>query len=280
MSLMRVLDHHPAGGRYRLLRLHAPEAARAYRPGQFFMLRVSPIGAGDGGDRLSSDPLLGRPFSLFQRSISEGWIEILYQVAGRGTALMAGWTPGLMVESSGPFGNGFDLNDDGDDFLLVGGGVGIPPLLTVADELVGRSPRPRCRLTLGARTRSDLVYREIAGVEIITATEDGSTGAKGLVTNALDEILRGEIGSLRTKQRIFACGPNSMLRAVHHLANAAGVMCRVSLENRMGCARGVCLGCVVPAVAGALKKYPRVCTEGPVFDSRELDWDSPHWPVP
>lgn len=273
--LARILSQELINNRYHLIRMDAPPIARAYRPGQFVMIGLG--GAEMMGEAGSFDPLLRRPFSLYDCSAEMGWVDVLYKVQGRGTAIMAGWGVNRLVEMTGPFGRGFLLDDPRSPVILVGGGVGIPPLLTVADELARRSKPPRMILLLGGRSAPDIFHRDIPGLEVRIATEDGTLGEKGRVTVLLEQALsqRGE----GENPVVLSCGPNPMMKAVSELCARAGVPCQVSLENRMGCALGVCLGCVVPSVEGHSKRYPRVCTEGPVFDSAILDWNSPNWPA-
>ena len=267
--LVEILQHESTGSYWRT-RFAAPEIATAYQPGQFIMVNVH---IGQVGS--SFDPLLRRPFSLLETNPTEGWIDVLFKVKGRGTRLMSGWHVGETVDIAGPFGHGFDLHLSGRSFVLVGGGVGVPPLYTVADELVKRAPAPEIRLLLGGRSKEDIYVRSIDGMNVSVATEDGSKGTKGLVTNLLKTVLSS---ASVLKPVILTCGPTPMMKAVAEIAAAHNVPCQVSLENRMACAIGTCLGCVVPMAEGREKPYERVCTEGPVFDAAWLGWSSENWP--
>lgn len=220
----------------------------AHRPGQFAMLQLDP-----GLER--RDPLLPRPMAIYRRSGDV--LEFRFKVVGRGTRALARAPRGAPIAVTGPLGNGFALS--GGPCVLVGGGTGIASLY----ELAGRLPGP-VRVALGGRSRPDvlgLADFEALGVELQVATEDGSAGRRGLVTELLE---------LEADQTVLACGPHGMLARVQELARAAGARCFVSLESPMACGFGICLGCVVQARAGL--RY--VCTHGPVFDASELEWEA------
>ncbi len=224
--------------------VHLPDWP-AHRPGQFAMLSLDPRG-------LRLDPLLPRPMAVFRRKGTS--VEFRFQVVGRGTALLAGLPPGAEIGVLGPLGNGFD--EPVGRPLLVGGGTGTASLYELAQR------GARTRVLLGGRS-ADLILGlaefQALDVELQVATEDGSEGRRGLVTDLLD---------LQPRDEVFACGPTAMMRAVYERTRAAGVPCRVSLESRMACGFGICLGCAVPTDGG----FRYVCTHGPVFDAERLDW--------
>jgi dihydroorotate dehydrogenase electron transfer subunit len=190
-------------------------------------------------------------------------VEILYKVHGRGTALLADASPGERVRVVGPLGRGFP-QDAGEGAVLVGGGTGIASLF----DLAARLPAGRVTVLLGARTRSDLMgaadFRGI-GVELRIATEDGSDGTPGRVTELLPAALAERPGAA-----VHACGPTPMMRAAAEIATRHGRRCLVSLENTMACGFGVCLGCAVPRRAGG---FALVCRDGPVFDAEGIAWE-------
>ena len=254
-----VVGHERSGAVAHTLRLDAGPAWPGSQPGQFVMLSPGPTGAAP-----RTDPLLPRPMAVFR---SEGsWLEVLYKVVGRGTALLAAARRGDRVGLVGPLGGGFPMPGPGERALLVGGGTGIASLydLAAAAQRIGA----RVSVLLGARTADELLARgdfEQLGVDLQLATEDGSAGRKGLVTTLLDDALR-EPGSAR----VYACGPTPMMRAAASRAGSAGHPCHVSLENRMACGYGVCLGCAVPRASGG---FDLVCRDGPVFDADALAWD-------
>lgn len=231
-------------------------------PGQFAMLSAGPR---TGVARY--DPLLPRPMAIYRtRSSPEGAeVEILYKIHGRGTALLAEALPGQSVRLVGPLGTGFRLPEEGQRAVLVGGGTGTASLYELASRARARG---RVTVQLGARSQADLLgvgdFEELEGVDVEVATEDGSGGARGLVTGLLEASLAGG-GPVQ----VYACGPTPMMRACAELAAAHGASCQVSLENTMACGFGVCLGCAAPMSEGG---YGLVCRRGPVFDSREVVW--------
>lgn len=221
----------------------------AHRPGQFAMLSLDPRG-------LRLDPLLPRPMAVFRAE--GGRVEFRFRVVGRGTALLAALSAGDEVGVLGPLGNGFAAPEDATARpVLVGGGTGTASLYELAAQL-GR----RARVLLGGRTRDAILALadfEALPAELQVATEDGSSGRRGLVTDLL---------ALEPGDRVFACGPTAMMDAVRQRAHADGVPCQVSLESQMACGFGICLGCAVPTDQG----FRYVCTHGPVFDAERLDW--------
>ena len=255
-----VVENRDAGKGYFRIVLRAPALAARARPGHFVMLRVSE----------NLDPLLGRPFGIAGvRSRKD--IELYYRVVGRGTSLLTQVRARAWLAVHGPLGNGFPAPAKGETPLLVAGGSGFPPLLFFS----ARHGR-RAHLFAGSRDKACLpparamkAFRS-AVAAVHYATEDGSCGTCGFVTDALAAYLDRPIAGGRPV--IYACGPHPMLAAVSRLAADRGVPCFVSLEERMACGLGVCMGCSVPMAAGG---YKRACTEGPVFDSREIAWGGP-----
>jgi dihydroorotate dehydrogenase electron transfer subunit len=257
-----VVRHQAINRDHFLLTLESPRVARAARPGQFVMLRTRP----------GHDPLLRRPMSIYRVPPSgRGQVQILYKVVGSGTRYLSGQAAGARLDMLGPLGNGFRPPRPGRRPVLVAGGIGIAIFPFLVDRLLRRGSRPI--LLYGARRRGDLValgYFRARRVPVRLATEDGSAGARGLVTRLLEPILGGEGGEERCE--LFVCGPSPMLRAVGALAVEAGVPCQLALESQMPCGIGVCLGCVVPCPADAGGPlYRRVCTEGPIFEAGTVE---------
>src|SRR2546426_1870952 len=272
-----VVENRPLTGGHFLLGLHSPRQARATRPGQFAMLRLLE----------RSDVLLRRPMSIYDvkpsrardRKKARGQpevIELLYKVVGRGTRSMAELRPGDRVGMLAPLGHGFfqeeylDRAREADEVLHVAGGIGIAALLLPARELALAGVRQR--LFFGGRTRGDLVgvqdFKPYVSAAVL-ATEDGSRGHRGYVTRPLEEYLE------RRREKTFllmVCGPWAMLQASVELAKKFAHPCLVSMENRMGCALGVCLGCCIRVVGEGHGAYQRVCTEGPVFWAEKVVW--------
>ena len=242
-----------------LIWVRAPGIAAASRPGQFVMARC-----GQG-----AAPLLRRPLSIHQVApkVEAGLpseLALLLAVVGRGTQWLAQAKPGEQLDLLGPLGNGFSIEPSSQNLLLVAGGIGIAPLVALAcDALaIGRS----VTLLLGAATASALYPRHLLppGLETVIATEDGSAGRRGMVTDLLPRLWGGA-------DQVFACGPISMYRAI--LAQSQGLSqgkrVQVSLEVRMGCGLGACYGCAIRTKQG----MKLVCRDGPVFELGEVIWE-------
>lgn len=255
-----VVGNRDAGKGYHRIVLRAPALAAQARPGHFVMLRVTE----------NLDPVLARPFGIaavrYRREI-----ELYYRVVGRGTQLLTQVRSGSVLGVHGPLGNGFSAPEKDATPLLVAGGSGFPPLLLFAAQY-GK----RAHLFAGSRDKGCLppaaamkAFRETVQA-IHYATEDGSCGTCGFVTDAVAAYL--DRRSTAGRPVIYACGPHPMLAAISRLAADRDVTCFVSMEERMACGLGVCMGCAVPVTAGG---YRRACTEGPVFDSRDIAWDGP-----
>ncbi|MBI3830903.1 MAG: dihydroorotate dehydrogenase electron transfer subunit [Planctomycetes bacterium] len=260
--------HEPVSSRYFRLRLKSPGVARCAQPGQFVMLACRP------DDPLNTDPLLPRPLAVLDADPAAGTIELLYFVAGRGTALLrdAATLRAARLRVIGPLGHGFEPLAGVETHIGVGGGSGVAPLVFFFRRW-GERPGAR-HLILAARTAEQLARADAVaapGLALHEATDDGSRGFKGHAVAALRELLDGELSG--TRAAIYAAGPEPMMEAAARLARARGLPCRVSLENRMACGVGVCRSCVVDGHAphkktGLLRRT--VCQDGPVFDPDEL----------
>ena len=253
------------------VRLACPEIAAAIRPGQFLMLRL----------RDGNDPLLGRPFALYDTVLDAGGqpaaIDIVYLIVGRMTGRLATMRAGERLDLWGPLGNGFADLSGLDDIALVAGGIGQTPFLAYIRDLLGgrgygdhpaRRQVSRIRLYYGVRT-TDLAagvddFRG-AGAEVNLASDDGTIGFRGFVTQLL--------ATHAPPDRLVGCGPEPMLHALAKQARAWGVPCDVSLETPMACGLGVCFSCVTPVrTPDDGWDYKRVCVDGPVFDTASLLW--------
>jgi dihydroorotate dehydrogenase electron transfer subunit len=207
--------------------------------------------------------------------MSIAWIEpdrdqvhMIFKVFGRGTRLLSHCSRGDEVELLGPLGVPFKMPKKNDTCLLIGGGVGFPPLYFLARHMIekGRDPKS-IEFFYGGRTSGEIVERtrlRKLGVKFRPVTDDGSFGERGLVTEAVTNYLET---TPPRNPRIYSCGPEPMLKAVDDLGRKAGIPGQVSLEAPMPCGFGVCLGCIVPLRAGG---NARVCTEGPVFEIGEV----------
>jgi dihydroorotate dehydrogenase electron transfer subunit len=235
--------------------LHAPRIAEAAAAGQFAMIRV----------QAALDPLLRRPFSIHNVG-PDGSVSFLFKIVGKGTRMLAALNPGAELDLIGPLGRGFTLSKSG-SFSMIGGGMGIAPLYFLArqhmqvNRAFGNPP-----VLLGAQTQAELLQLAEEFVElgypVHTATDDGTLGHHGFVTELLEEILT-------RVQQVYVCGPMPMMQVVVAQCLKAGVPCQVSLETHMACGLGACLGCNVPAAGGG---YRHVCKDGPVFHAEEVQW--------
>ena len=241
---------------YYLLRLDAPEVAGAARPGQFVHVRVTGL----------DDASLRRPFSIYDAA--GGLLSVIYKTVGRGTAQLARLAIGDAVPVIGPLGNGFPLDNGGRAPLAVAGGYGVAPL----SFLARRIGRPGVLLA-GARGAADLLCLDDfadAGWEVRVATQDGSRGTRGVVTDLLDAWLAAHPDA---PPEIYACGPDGMLRAVGARAADAGARVWLSLDKHMVCGVGACLACVQRLRRPDGSEWiGRVCHDGPVFEAREIVW--------
>ena len=283
-KIVAVTENRPLTGGHFLLSLDSPEQAQATRPGQFAMVRM--LGR--------SDVLLRRPMSIYDVKTRDHAakdsarrarpapehpciLQLLYKVVGRGTRLMSELKPRDRVGLLGPLGHGFFEEDylprahEAGEILHVAGGIGIAALLLPARKLAEAGIRQR--LFFGGRSKEDLVgvddFKPLVRAMLL-ATEDGSAGYRGFVTRPLDEYL-----AKHSNQRflVFACGPWAMLQATVELARKYRHTCLVSMENRMGCGLGVCLGCSIRVQGSGHEAYQRVCTEGPVFWAEKVVWE-------
>ena len=210
-------------------------------PGQFVNIQLS-------------GKFLRRPISVCDWE--DGSVTILYRAVGDGTRALAKMKPGQTIDALCGLGNGFDVTACGEKTLVIGGGIGVPPMYSLAKRLLAAGKTPAA--ILGFNTASEIFYKEefeALGIETILATADGSVGSKGFVTDALPEAF----------DTFCACGPMPMLRALCAASDKPGFL---SLEARMGCGFGACMGCTIETVNGPR----RVCKEGPVFRKEELVW--------
>ena len=234
-----------------LIWLECPQIVTEAQPGQFVMVRCG------------EETLLRRPLSIHQQA-DNAKLAFLFTVVGKGTHWLSQRQAGDNIDLLGPLGSGFSIHPASHNLLLVAGGIGIAPLCFLAQEALNQGCS--VRLLLGASTASQLYPKRLlpAEAELIMATEDGTAGRKGVVTDLLPD-------SAGWADQIFACGPTSMYRAMaeqrQQLLKAK--LPQISLEVRMGCGRGVCYGCTVKT-KGGLKQ---VCKDGPVFDLEDILWD-------
>ncbi len=276
---VRILANEEIVSGYFRMVLQASRVAEEARAGQFIHVRVR--------DRY--EPLLRRPFSLHRigqkprteklKAESLRWddIEILYEVVGKGTRILAQKPVGEELDILGPLGRGFDLREDLEVAILVAGGMGVAPLLALADKMVEIDKRKvkNAYIIIGARTKRLVLceddFRDL-GMEVKVATDDGSQGYKGLATDLLKELL---LTIDHRPSTIFACGPREMLRGIAAISINQDIPGQLSLESQMGCGVGACQGCVVRVQSSKFKveSYQRVCKDGPVFRAGEIIWE-------
>lgn len=231
-------------------------------PGEF--LHIKPTSEGN-------DPLLRRAFSIFDYDEQSGTVDVLYKVFGRGSAILSRVAKGHDLDLLGPLGKGFPLPERSKQILLVGGGVGIPPIYLLAKTCLREGHDPRqMNFLMGFGKSEDCVMGErVEQLPIARAlsTDDGSRGHRGFVSDLLREKLAG--GLAGKSSVIYACGPEGMLKSIQGLAREFATPCYLSLESIMPCGLGTCLGCVVKQEGE--DKYLRVCREGPVFEASEVE---------
>jgi dihydroorotate dehydrogenase electron transfer subunit len=248
------------GERYWLLTFHHPETAREARAGQFVMIKAG----------TSAEPPLRRPFSIMAVDAERETFTLLVKEVGPGSRSLCALSPGEVAQCLGPLGRPFTPPPPGTEALLVAGGYGIAPFWLFAHEIAPTSVR--AHVFYGGRTAADLplLARFVAAAAVVSVTEDGSVGHRGMVTAPLVEWL----DAAESAARIYACGPVAMLRAVARLADERGLAAEVSLDPWMGCGVGTCLGCVV-RIQGPDEpraRYRCACTEGPIFDATRVVW--------
>jgi len=247
----KVLEHRDIGNGYHFLALALPEIAGAARPGQFVHVRIPTL----------ERSALRRPFSIF--NAEDGRLELLYKTVGRGTLALNDIRVGDEVSVLGPLGHGFPERCAG-KALLVGGGFGVAPLYFLARRLKD------AELFVGGRTAADILALDrfaALGVKVSVATNDGSMGVKGLVTDPLDDRL-AELRTAGEKFELFACGPDPMLKAVAMRATGTGSKGWISMDRHMVCGVGACYACIQKTVRG----NSRCCIEGPIFAAEDLIW--------
>ena len=259
------------------VRFECPELAAAIVPGQFLMMRLSE----------TNDPLLARPFALYDTVLDTVGnpiaVDVVYLVVGNMTTRLAASCLGDKLEVWGPLGNGFSPQPV-EHLVMVAGGIGQTPFLALGRQFLGRRQygtppytiRPAKKVTLcyGVRTVDFLAGVEdfrAVGIDLQIASDDGSVGHSGLVTEVLEKVL---VEKTTADCRIACCGPEKMMEAVAGIARANAVPCEVSLETPMACGIGICFSCVVKThqPSGGWD-YKRTCVDGPVFESEKIAWE-------
>lgn len=229
--------------------LEAPEIADCAKPGQFVHVKKN-----------NSINFLRRPLGIAEVDKKKGTISLIYRIIGRGTAEYAAMTTGEQLSIVGPIGNGFTIKEGRP--LVVGGGMGMAPLVFLAEQLQGKKPL----ILVGGKTKQEVFWPKYMGKyadKIYVTTDDGSLGFKGFTVQLLPKILEDN-----AVDDIYTCGPDIMMHSVARIAKKYGKSCQVSMEKRMACGIGVCLGCTfTDKVTGKRRK---VCVDGPVFPAEEV----------
>ncbi len=256
----KIAVHADAGPGYRFLVLDAPKLAEALTPGQFVHVRVPGLEAS----------ALRRPFSVFDAC--DGRVTLMYKIVGRGTAALAKAQVGDTVMVEGPLGHGFPETCKGVP-LLVGGGYGVAPLHFLARRLVAKGLKPI--LFVGGRSKDDLLALDrfaAMGVDVRTATNDGSAGVKGFVTEPLDDALI-ELRQRGESFELFTCGPDGLLKAVAQRATGTGSPGWISMDRHMACGVGACFACIQKIKLPNGEVFnARCCVNGPVFKAEDIVW--------
>ncbi|MEW6619487.1 MAG: dihydroorotate dehydrogenase electron transfer subunit [bacterium] len=243
----KIVANDKIAPEYYKMAFTSQEIANLAIPGQFIHIKVSE----------GYEPLLRRPFSI-HAVMDEKTVEILYRVVGKGTALLSEKKTGQELDVLGPLGNGFKINkSEVKNSVMVGGGAGIAPLFFLTQRLINYS---NITVLIGAKTKKGILceqeFKDL-GVAVQIATEDGSYGYKGLITDLLNSL---------PPATIFACGPSAMFPAITNFAIKNNLPTQLSLESTMACGVGACLGCVIKGKDG----YKKVCKDGPVFSALEI----------
>ena len=240
-EILTITENMPVTSCVYRMRLEGAEL-EAQNPGGFVNIRLDGL-------------FLRRPISVYDSE--PGSLTILYKVVGKGTEQMAAMKPGETLDVLTGLGNGYDLSKSGETPVLLGGGVGVPPLYLLAKKLIAEGKKPQA--VLGFNTAAEVFGEaefKALGCGVTVTTADGSYGVKGFVTDALPAEY----------SYFYTCGPEPMLRAVYRATKTSG---QLSFEERMGCGFGACMGCSCKTITG----YKRICREGPVLEKEEIIWE-------
>ncbi len=237
-----------------LFRIKSNRISQNAVPGQFVNVRCSN----------GLDAYLRRPVSICRVNLEENTFDMVFMKKGKGTSLLCCFSDGDLIDVMGPLGNGFTLPNKGEKIAVVGGGIGIFPLL----YLLEKSKNTEKSAFLGFRSEESIVLKDSfykASTELVISTDDGSSGIKGLITNPFIKWLKNE-----KPDRVYTCGPLPMMKTVAEACLEQGVFCEVSMEQRMGCGIGACLVCACKVKNGDDYDYAHVCKDGPVFPAEKL----------
>lgn len=279
----RVIKNQQVWHNYFKLTIDLPGDCKLPIPGQFYNIRC-----GDG-----KEPLLRRPFSMHRLLKQEGeyLLEILYLVIGKGTAWLSAQQSGVWLDMIGPLGNGFIIETEKANIVLVARGIGIAPLYPVGEDFLKKKPDARIITIMGARLGERIFYQEECRAlgEVYLYTDDGSQGFQGKAPELLNHLF--ETGKLPDDFTLYTCGPPEMVKELAVILEKRGLPGQAALETHMGCGFGACLSCAFPLKTDAIKKnrfwkkpflqwsddrksvYALICKDGPIFDIQEVDWN-------
>lgn len=229
--------------------LHCPDVASAAKCGQFINIRTEGY-------------FLRRPISICGIDSDKGNIRIVFEIRGKGTKELADINVHETMDIVGPLGKGFELLS-GKKAVIIGGGIGTPPLVPIAEHYGNN-----CTVISGFRNAAAVILQpdyKKSGADVILCTDDGTAGRKGFVTDAFNEVLAKEKPDI-----VYACGPMVMLKRIAERCIADGIRCQISLEERMGCGVGACLGCACVTHRDGEERFAHVCKDGPVFEAEEV----------
>ncbi|MDE6424906.1 MAG: dihydroorotate dehydrogenase electron transfer subunit [Ruminococcus sp.] len=230
--------------------IHCPEVAEVAAAGQFVHIRTGNF-------------TLRRPVSICGIDKQKGTLRIVFEVRGEGTAEISRLNQGDVIDMLAPLGHGFTVNPDFKKIVLIGGGIGTPPMLPLA-EIYGE----KTTVITGFRSADAVILQNDfrkTGAEVILCTDDGTTGIHGFVTQPFSEIVNDA-------DAVYACGPMPMLKNITGICNENNIFCEISLEERMACGIGACLGCACRTVRNDEEYFAHVCKDGPVFNAKEVIW--------
>ncbi len=263
-----VLNNEEVAPQYFLMKIGLSVAFGEPLPGQFIMIRIAGL----------TEPFLGRPISIYsyRPGKSSVEIELLFRVVGKGTQILAGLIAGSQVEVHGPLGGSYEIYPEKENIVFIAGGIGVAPLSLLAQYLCETAgvKSGQMNFYLGARTAKEIVGLDrLASLcyYLQTCTDDGTQGRKAQVTRAFQKDMK-KYDPARTA--VYACGPRAMMKALKGILTNSGFHCQVSLEERMACGTGACMGCAVAIRdKSGNAAYRRVCTDGPVFDLADVVWE-------
>jgi dihydroorotate dehydrogenase electron transfer subunit len=251
-----LIENINLNNNYYRMRIKAPQIARKAKPGQFVMLSIWE----------NRDPFLKRPFSFYRIEPDKGTFDILYKERGKGTQIMAKSKVGDLAELIGPLGNGFMISENTKKIAVVARGIGIAPLMPLMLESMKRGIGIYAFLSAQTGSLLSLWSNEINSIsqKVFYTTDDGSKGAKGIVTDFLEDVLKEEVIDV-----VYVCGSKRLTKHIRNLQGKYNFLAFVSLEEHMACGIGACQGCVIKTKDG----YKRVCKEGPIFPVQEVILD-------